>query len=127
MKLFLLLFNCTHLRADKIRVILDKLNTHGPGSLYETFAPAEARRLVEKLEFHDTPKHGSWLNLAEIELSILQRQCLTRRIAEEAALKQEVAAWEVQRNEKQATIDWQFSIHDARVKLHRLYPSPLVR
>ena len=114
-------------RAEKIRVILDNLNTHGPGSLYEAFAPAEARRLVEKLEFHYTPKHGSWLNMAEIELSILQRQCLARRIADEAMLKQEVAAWETRRNQEQATIDWRFSITDARKKLRRLYPSPLVR
>lgn len=114
-------------RAEKIRVILDNLNTHGPGSLYEAFAPAEARRLVEKLEFHYTPKHGSWLNMAEIELSILQRQCLARRIADEATLKQEVAAWETRRNQEQATIDWRFSITDARKKLRRLYPSPLVR
>jgi transposase len=114
-------------QAEKIRVILDNLNTHGPGSLYEAFAPVEARRLVEKLEFHYTPKHGSWLNMAEIELSILQRQCLARRIAEESTLKQEVAAWEARRNQEQATIDWQFSIYDARKKLHRLYPSPLVR
>ena len=114
-------------RADKIRVILDNLNTHGPGSLYEAFAPAVARRLVEKLEFHYTPKHGSWLNMAEIELSILQRQCLARRIADEATLKQEVAAWEARRNQEQATINWQFSITEARKKLRRLYPSPLVR
>ena len=113
--------------AEKVRVILDNLNTHGPGSLYEAFAPAEARRLVEKLEFHYTPKHGSWLNMAEIELSILQRQCLARRIADEATLKQEVAAWEARRNHEQATIDWRFSIPDAREKLHRLYPSPLMR
>jgi hypothetical protein len=79
-------------KADVIRVILDNLNTHGPGSLYDAFEPAEARRLVEKLEFHYTPKHGSWLNMAEIELSILQRQCLNRRIADEATLKREVAA-----------------------------------
>ena len=113
--------------AEVIRVILDQLNTHGPASLYEAFAPAEARRLVEKLEFHYTPKHGSWLNMAEIELSILQRQCLDRRIPDEATLKREVAAWEERRNKEQATIDWRFSITDAREKLQRLYPSALVR
>ena len=113
--------------AEKIRVILDNLNTHGPGSLYEAFEPAEARRLVEKLEFHYTPKHGSWLNMAEIELSILQRQCLNRRIGDEETLKREVAAWEQQRNKTKETIDWRFSITDAREKLKRLYPSNLVR
>jgi len=113
--------------AEKIRVILDNLNTHGPGSMYEAFEPAEARRLVEKLEFHYTPKHGSWLNMAEIELSILQRQCLSRRIADEATLKREVAAWERQRNQAKETIDWRFTITDAREKLKRLYPSNSVR
>src|ERR1043165_9192052 len=87
--------------AERIRVVLDNLNTHGPGSLYEAFEPAEARRLAQKLEFHYTPKHGSWLNMAEIELSILQRQCLSRRIADEGVLKREVASWEQQRNEAQ--------------------------
>ena len=113
--------------ADVIRVVLDNLNTHGPGSLYEAFEPAKARRLVQKLEFHYTPKHGSWLNMAEIELSILQRQCLTRRIADEARLKREVAAWEQQRNTAQDTIDWRFSVTDAREKLKRLYPTNSVR
>ncbi len=113
--------------AEVIRVILDNLNTHGPGSLYEAFAPAEARRLVEKLEFHYTPKHASWLNMAEIELSILQRQCLNRRIAGEEPLQREVAAWEQHRNETQETIDWRFSITDARDKLKRLYPTNLLR
>jgi DDE superfamily endonuclease len=113
--------------ANVIRVVLDNLNTHGPGALYEAFEPAEARRLVEKLEFHYTPKHGSWLNMAEIELSILQRQCLTRRIADEAMLQREVAAWEQQRNQAQDTIDWRFSVTDAREKLKRLYPTHSVR
>lgn len=113
--------------AEVIRVVLDNLNTHGPGSLYEAFEPAEARRLVEKLKFHYTPKHASWLNMAEIELSILQRQCLKRRIADEQTLKREVAAWEQQRNKKQETIDWRFSITDAREKLKRLYPTNSVR
>lgn len=113
--------------AEVIRVTLDNLNTHGPGSLYEAFEPDEARRLVKKLEFHYTPKHGSWLNMAEIELSILQRQCLNRRIADESTLKREVAAWEQQRNEAKETIDWRFSINDAREKLKRLYPSNPLR
>jgi len=113
--------------AEVIRVILDNLNTHGPGSLYEAFEPSEARRLVKKLEFHYTPKHGSWLNMAEIELSIMQRQCLNRRIADEATLKWEVAAWEQQRNEAKETIDWRFSITDAREKLKRLYPTNSLR
>jgi hypothetical protein len=113
--------------AEKIRVILDNLNTHGPGSLYEAFERGEARRLVEKLEFHYTPKHGSWLNMAEIELSILQRQCLNRRIGDEATLKREVAAWEQQRNKDKETIDWRFTITDAREKLKRLYPTNIVK
>ena len=113
--------------AEVIRIVLDNLNTHCPGSLYEAFEPAEAKRLVEKLEFHYTPKHGSWLNMAEIELSILQRQCLNRRIADEETLKREVAAWERQRNEAEETIDWRFSITDAREKLKRLYPSNSLR
>jgi DDE superfamily endonuclease len=95
--------------------------------LYEAFEPAEARRLVEKLEFHYTPRHGSWLNMAEIELSILQRQCLNRRIGDEETLKREVAAWEKQRNEAKETIDWRFSITDAREKLKRLYPTNSLR
>jgi hypothetical protein len=109
--------------AEVIRVVLDNLNTHTVASLYEAFEPVEARRLAKKLEFHYTPKHGSWLNMAEIELSILQRQCLDRRIGDEETLKQEVAAHEKRRNTEQATIDWRFSISDARIKLHRLYPS----
>ncbi len=109
------------------RVVLDNLNTHALGSLYEAFEPAEARRLVEKLKFHYTPKHGSWLNMAEIELSILQRQCLKRRIASEEMLKREVAAWEQQRNKTKETIDWRFSVTDAREKLKRLYPTNSVR
>jgi len=113
--------------AEVIRVVLDNLNTHARGSLYEAFEPAEARRLVEKLEFHYTPKHGSWLNMAEIELSILQRQCLKRRIADEETLKHEIEAWEQQRNKTKETIDWRFSITDAREKLKRLYPTNLLR
>ena len=110
-------------QAEVIRVVLDNLNTHKAASLYEAFSPEEARRIVKKLEFHYTPKHGSWLNMAEIELSVLQRQCLNRRLPDEATLTREVAAWEKHRNEKQATIDWRFSVTDAREKMKRLYPS----
>lgn len=109
--------------AEVIRVVLDNLNTHKIASLYEAFEPAEARRIAKKLEFHPTPKHGSWLNMAEIELSILERQCLDRRIADEEMLQREVTAYERRRNAEKATIDWQFKVADARVKLHRLYPS----
>jgi hypothetical protein len=114
-------------QAEVIRVVLDNLNTHKAASLYEAFAPAEARRIAKKLEFHYTPKHGSWLNMAEIELSILARQCLDRRIPDEATLTAEVQAYQARRNVAQATIDWRFSVEDARQKLHRLYPSPLMR
>lgn len=110
--------------AEVIRVVLDNLNTHKIASLYEAFEPSEARRIARKLEFHPTPKHGSWLNMAEIELSILERQCLDRRIPDEATLKAEVAAYEARRNGEKATIDWRFTVDDARTKLKRLYPSP---
>ena len=113
--------------ADVIRVVLDNLNTHGPGSLYEACAPADARRLVEKLALPYTPQHGSWLHMAEIALSMLQRQCLQRRIADEGTLRREVAAWEHQRNTMKETIAWRFSITDARAKLTRLYPTNSVR
>jgi hypothetical protein len=109
--------------AEVIRVVLDNLNTHKIASLYAAFEPAEARRIARKLEFHYTPQHGSWLNMAEIELSVLQQQCLDRRIPDEDTLKREIAAWEHQRNAEQATIDWRFSVTDARKKLERLYPS----
>jgi DDE superfamily endonuclease len=109
--------------ATVIRVVMDNLNTHKPASLYETFAPAEARRLLKKLEFHYTPKHGSWLNMAEIELSILSRQCLDRRIPDDATLRREITAYEDTRNVTHATITWRFTTTDAREKLHRLYPS----
>ena len=112
--------------AAVIRVVMDNLNTHKAASLYERFAPEEARRILKKLEFHYTPKHGSWLNMAEIELSVLSRQCLDRRIPDEEPLKREVKAYEARRNEARATIDWQFTTRDARVKLHRLYPSTSV-
>jgi hypothetical protein len=105
------------------RVGLDNLNPHTGAALYEAFAPAEARRLLRKLEFHYTPKHGSWLNQAEIELSVLSGQCLDRRIGNRQTLTTEVAAWEEQRNQAHATVDWRFTAADARVKLHRVYPS----
>ena len=108
--------------AEVIRVVLDNLNTHRPASLYKTFPPAEARRMRKKLEFHYTPKHGSWLNMAEIELSVLQRQCLDRRLPDVATLTQEVQAYERTRNRQRATIEWQFTTQDARTKLQRLYP-----
>jgi hypothetical protein len=109
--------------AEKIVLVLDNLNTHTPGSLYEAFPPAEAKRLTDKLEIHYTPKHGSWLNMAEIELSVLSRQCLARRIDNVPELQAETAAWEQKRNQKGATIDWRFTTADARIKLRRLYPS----
>ncbi len=109
--------------AEAIRVVMDNLNTHTKASLYERFEPSEARRILKKLEFHYTPKHGSWLNQAEIELSILMRQCLDRRIPDEETLKRELKAYEDRRNEAHATINWQFTSRDARIKLHRLYPS----
>lgn len=109
--------------AEKVVLVMDNLNTHKPASLYEAFAPEEARRLLEKLEIHYTPKHGSWLNIAEIEFSVLQKQCLNRRIADEQALKKEITAWEAQRNKMMGKIDWQFTTADARTKLKRLYPS----
>lgn len=110
-------------KAERIRVVLDNLNTHRPAALYETFAPAEARRLLKRLEFHYTPKHGSWLNMAEIELSALSRQCLGRRIPDEATLKREAGAWERQRNAAHAGIEWRFTTVAARTKLHQLYPA----
>jgi transposase len=108
--------------AERIEVILDNLCTHKAASLYQAFEPAEARRILRKIDFHYTPKHGSWLNMAEIELSVLQRQCLDRRIPDEQALKHEIAAWEQQRNYQRATIDWRFSLDNARTTLKRLYP-----
>lgn len=109
--------------AFKITVVQDNLNIHSPASLYKAFEPAEARRILEKLEFCHSPKHGSWLNMAEIELSTLSRQCLDRRIPDYATLEVEVAAWEQQRNLEKTWIDWRFTSADARIKLQRLYPS----
>ena len=101
---------------------MDNLNTHSPASLYKAFQPEEARRILNKLEFHYTPKHGSWLNMAEIELSILSRQCLNRRIPNQEILKSEISAWEKTRNQEGATVDWRFTNDNARVKLNKLYP-----
>lgn len=109
--------------AAVIRVVLDQLSTHTPAALYQAFHPEEARRLTQKLEFHYTPKHASWLNMAEIEFSVLERQCLGRRLADLTALGREAAAWEEARNRTSATIEWRFTAADARSKLHRLYPS----
>ncbi len=109
--------------AAVIRVVLDNLNTHTPAALYEAFEPAEARRILRKLEFHYTPVHGSWLNMAELEFSMLTRQCLGRRIGDRDTLATEVAAWVAARNEQRATIRWQFTVDHARDKLKRLYPS----
>lgn len=108
--------------AEKITVVLDNLNTHAGSSLYEAFPPEEARRILKRLEFHYTPKHGSWLNIAEIELSILGRQCLNRRIPDQGSLKKEVNAWNKTRNNQMGKVDWQFTTEDARIKLKRLYP-----
>jgi hypothetical protein len=110
-------------RAHKIRVVLDDLNTYTPAALYETFPPAQARRILDSLEFHYTPKHGSWLNQVEIEISVLSRQCLDRRIPDIETLRQQIKAWSQQRNQQKAKIDWRFAAKDARVKFHRLYPS----
>lgn len=109
--------------ATRIIVVEDHLNTHNPAVLYEVFAPAEAKRLLDRLEFHYTPKHGSWLNMAEIELSVLSRQCLEQRIPDQQMLNNQIAAWEKARNDAKATIDWRFTTDDARIKLKRLYPS----
>jgi len=111
-----------YLHADKIILVMDNLNTHNGSSLYEAFDPAEAKRILDKLEIHYTPKHGSWLNMAEIELSHLSRQCLDRRIPDQETLVREVAAWSKQRNEENSVIDWQFTTADARIKLKKLYP-----
>lgn len=108
--------------ARKVVLVTDNLNTHTTGSLYQAFPPAEARRLAERVEWHYTPRHGSWLNMAEIELSVLARQCLDRRIPDREVLAREVAAWEAKRNAAGVTADWQFTTADARVKLKKLYP-----
>jgi hypothetical protein len=109
--------------AETIVLVMDNLNTHKLASLYEAFPPVEARRIAEKLEIHYTPKQGSWLNRAEIELSVLSRQCLNRRIPDQAVLKHEVTAWETHRNAAASTVNWRFTTDDARIKLKRLYPT----
>jgi DDE superfamily endonuclease len=108
--------------AEKIRVVLDHLSTHTPAALYDVFPPAEACRILRKLEFHPTPVHGSWLKMAEIELAVLARQCLNRRIPDATTMAREVAAWEARRNRRHAMIDWRFTTKDARIKLKSLYP-----
>ena len=109
--------------AEKVVLVLDNLNTHKPAALYQTFEPAVAWRLLERLEIHHTPKHGSWLNMAEIELSVLSQQCLNRRIPDTATLTREVAAWQQARNADPRPVNWRFTTADARIKLKRLYPS----
>jgi hypothetical protein len=109
-------------QAKKIVVVMDNLNTHSPASFYETFEPQEAQRLIERFEFHYTPKHGSWLNMAEIELGVLIRQCLSRRIPDKSTLEKEVRAWQNDRNAKVVKVDWRFTTADARIKLKHLYP-----
>jgi hypothetical protein len=108
--------------AEKVLLVMDNLNTHAGSSLYETFEPAEARRILEKLEIHHTPKHGSWLNMAELEFSHLSRQCLDRRIPDQETLTKEALAWCKKRNEKAVKVNWQFTTEDARIKLKKLYP-----
>ena len=110
-------------QVKKIKLVMDNLNTHTGASLYKAFEPQEARRILERLEIHYTPKHGSWLNTAEIELSILSRQCLDRRIADQETLKKEVSAWEKPRNAHSEPMNWRFTTEDARIKLKRLYPT----
>jgi hypothetical protein len=112
-----------HPDAEKVVLVVDNLNTHRPAALYEAFPPERARRIAEQIEWHYTPKHGSWLNMAEIELSALARQCLGRRIATKEELERAVAAWEEDRNERGVEVKWRFTTADARIKLHRLYPS----
>jgi hypothetical protein len=109
--------------AERVVLVMDQLNTHSAASLYEAFGPEEARRLAAKLEIHYTPKHGSWLNMAEIELSVLGRQCLAERAEDKAALAAQVAAWQRTRNRRHCKVDWRFTAADARIKLKRLYPS----
>jgi hypothetical protein len=113
-------------KAKKITLVIDNLNIHGPGSLYETFPPAQAKNLLDRFEFVHTPRHGSWLNMAEIELNVLINQCLSRRIDNINEMRQEVTAWEKQRNNRNSKIDWQFTTKNARTKLKRLYPTVYV-
>lgn len=111
--------------AEKVVLVLDQLNTHPPASLYEAFAPAEAKRIADRLEIHHTPKHGSWLNMAEIEFSVLTRQCLGQRCTDTQRLREEVAAWQAARNRAGSRIEWRFTTADARIKLKHLYPVTL--
>jgi len=113
-----------HPDAKRVVLVTDNLNVHDPGCLYEALDPARARRIVEKLEWHYTPKHGSWLNVAECELAALSAQCLDRRIGSAARLRQVAGAWEEERNERQVGVDWRFTTANARIKLNRLYPAP---
>ena len=117
------LVDVRHPEAERIVLVMDNLNVHTPGALYELCTPEEARRLAERLEIHYTPKHGSWLNIAEIELSVLGRQCLNRRVPDVETLEAEVRAWQERRNDAGGKVDWQFTTEDARIKLKRLYPS----
>ena len=112
-----------HEEAEKVVLMMDNLNTHRLASLYEAFPPEQARRIAEKLEIHHTPKHGSWLNMAEIGLSVLARQCLARRIEKKEEREREVAAWEEERNERCVEVRWRFTTAEARIKLRRLYPT----
>ena len=112
-----------YLDKDRIVLVMDNLNTHHPASLYEAFEPMEARRIAQRLEIHYTPKHGSWLDMAEIEIGVLARQCLDRRIPDQEALRREVDAWQDQRNRDMVRVDWRFTINDARIKLKSLYPA----
>jgi hypothetical protein len=114
-------------QADQVVLVLDNLNIHSPASLYATCAPAEALRILQKLEFHHTPKHGSWLNMVEIEWSVLVRQCLGQRLGDRLTVQPEVSAWQHRRNALHTTVHWQFSVLNARTKLARLYPSLPVR
>lgn len=108
--------------AEVIVIVLDNLNTHSPASFYEAFEPEEARRLTDRFEFHYTPKHGSWLNIAEIELSVMSRQCINRRIPDQVTLEREIKAWEEERNDQIVKVQWRFTTADARIKLKHLYP-----
>jgi hypothetical protein len=116
------LLNDDYPEAQKVMLVCDNLNTHNTASLYETFEPAEARRLAKRLDIRYTPKHGSWLNIAEVELSVLTSQCLDRRIADLETMQQEIKAWEQERNTQQKGVDWRFTTEDARIRLKRLYP-----
>jgi transposase len=117
------LIDTNYVNAEKVIFVMDNLNTHHKSSLYEAFEPAEAKRVADRFEVHYTPKHGSWLNMAEIELSHLSRQCLDQRLGERVILEEEVKAWTVLRNEKKIVAKWQFTTADARIKLRKLYPT----